>query len=109
MADTPEEDRARAVPPADAPGGSPDQAGAALPRPIQELLGKQLRTTYSAETPDKPAYLGDPVLPIEFELLLQRLEASERQRYRAMAHDQGVEAVERALRDLLGDGGGQGS
>ena len=78
-----------------------------LPRPIQEHLGQQLRMRYR-QAEDKPAYLGDPALPIEFELLLQRLEASERQRYRAMAHEQGVEAVERALRDLL-DTGGQGS
>lgn len=103
MPDTPEPDRAPPVPSAaDAPGEGSDQAGAALSRPIQELLGQQLRTAYSAETADRPAYLGDPTLPIEFELLLQRLEASERQRYREMAHEQGVEAVERALRDLLG-------
>ena len=100
MPDTPERDKAPAVPPADAPRSSPEQAGVGLPRPIQEHLGQQLRTTYNAETPEKPAYLGDPVLPLEFELQLQRLEASERQRIREMAHNQGIEAVERALRDI---------
>ena len=78
-----------------------DPAGAGLPRPIQEHLGRELRTTYNAQAPEKPAYLGDPVLPLAFELLLQRLEASERQRIREMAHNQGIDAVERALRELL--------
>ena len=105
MPDAPERDQGQAAPQA---GGSGSQAGgldageagAGLPRPIQEHLGQQLRTTYNAEAASKPAYLGDPVLPLEFELLIERLEASERQRFREMAHNQGVEAVERALLDL---------
>jgi hypothetical protein len=78
-----------------------EDAGAVLPRPIQEHLGQQLRTTYNAEAPEKPAYLGDTALPLEFELQLQRLEASERRRLREMAHELGTQAVEQALRDLL--------
>jgi len=77
-------------------------SGVVLPRPIQEHLGQQLRTTYNAEESEKPAYLGDTALPLEFELQLQRLEASERRRLREMAHDLGTQAVEQALRDLLG-------
>ncbi len=98
MPDAPERDEGQAAPHAGASDAG--EAGAGLPRPIQEHLGQQLRSTYNTETPEKPAYLGDPVLPLEFELLLQRLEASERQRLRELAHNQGVEAVERALRDL---------
>ena len=101
VSDTPERDDAPAAAPPDAP---PEQAGAGLPRPIQEHLGRQLRTSYNAETEEKPAYLGDPALPLEFELLLQRLEVSERQRIRKMAHDQGLEAVERALREIAESG-----
>jgi hypothetical protein len=84
-----------------APPPGEDAAGAGLSRPIQEHLGRELRTTYNAEAPEKPAYLGDPVLPLEFELLLQRLEVSERQRIGEIAHSHGIEAVERALRELL--------
>ena len=43
-----------------------------LPRPVQDHLGRQLRATYF-ETQDKPAYLGDPALPIEFDQYLHRL------------------------------------
>jgi hypothetical protein len=109
MPDAPERDESPAVSPAEAASAGPEAAGAGLPRPIQEHLGQQLRTTYNVETAEKPAYLGDPVLPLEFELLLQRLEASERQRIREMAHTQGIEAVERALRDLgAGPAGAEG-
>jgi hypothetical protein len=94
MSQPPERDEAS--PPEPAAGQD-----ATLSRPIQEHLGKELRTTYRVEAPEKPAYLGDPVLPVEFELLLQRLEVSERERIRQIAHEQGIEAVERALRELL--------
>ena len=95
--------------PAEAASAGPEAPGAGLPRPIQEHLASSFRTTYNVETAEKPAYLGDPVLPLEFELLLQRIEASERQRIREMAHTQGIEAVERALRDLgAGPAGAEG-
>ena len=51
------------VPPS-APTRSHDVPGTGLSRPIQEHLGRELRTTYNADAPDKPAYLGDPVLPV---------------------------------------------
>jgi len=78
-----------------------DAPGTGLSRPVQEHLGRELRTTYNAEGQDKPAYLGDPVLPLEFEVLLERLDVSERQKIRHIAHSQGIKAVERALRELL--------
>ena len=105
MPDVPERNEGQAAPHAGGPEAG--EVGAVLPRPIQEHLGQQLRTTYNAEMPEKPTYLGDPVLQLEFELLLQRLEATERQRLREMAHKQGVEAVERALRDLGAIFGGE--
>lgn len=43
-----------------------------LPRPVQDYLGQQLRATY-LEVQDKPAYLGDPALPPEFDQYIHRL------------------------------------
>ncbi|KTS32190.1 hypothetical protein NS228_02450 [Methylobacterium indicum] len=67
---------------------------AALPEPVREHLGKQLRTTYNAEA-GKPDYLGDPVLPAEFTPQLRRLES------RLKAHDTGREAVEDVVNNIL--------
>ncbi|GJD60410.1 hypothetical protein [Methylobacterium frigidaeris] len=67
---------------------------AALPQPVREHLGQQLRSTYNAEA-EKPDYLGDPGLPPEFTPQLRRLEG------RLKAHDTGREAVEDALNDIL--------
>jgi hypothetical protein len=61
-----------------------------LPRLVQEHLARQLRVTY-LEMQDKPAYLGDPALPPEFDIHLLRL--SRRQR----ASEQGLAAVAAAL------------
>lgn len=69
---------------------TPEQAEAGLPRPLQEDLGRQLRTAYQALA-DKPAFLGDPALPPQFDRQIQRLETRERVRRR------GLQAVERAL------------
>jgi hypothetical protein len=83
----------------EAPGGPQPEAssagepGSPLPRPLQEHLGQQLRTTYHELAP-KPAFLGDPAIPPEFEHHLQRLETREK------IHNQGVEAVKAALEDL---------
>lgn len=74
-----------------------DLPGAALPRPVQEHLGLQLRTSYNEVMEEKPAYLGDPALPLEFELQLQRLDANERRKFREQAHERGIEAVAQAL------------
>lgn len=70
-----------------------DEAGSSLARPIQEHLAQQLRTTYHAMS-DKPAFLGDPVVPPQFDRHIQRLEIREK------AHDRGIQAVKAALRDI---------
>ena len=62
----------------------------ALPKPIQEHLGRQLRSAYNAQA-EKPAFLGDPVVPPQFERLIRRIEVSEKVR------EIGVEAVRQAL------------
>ena len=64
--------------------------GAGLSRDVQEHLGRRLRTALEVEQA-KPAFLGDPSLPPEFERLVRRLEAGER------GQRQGYEAVKRAL------------
>ncbi|KMO36599.1 hypothetical protein VQ02_15140 [Methylobacterium variabile] len=67
---------------------------AALPEPVREHLGQQLRSVYNVQA-EKPDYLGDPGLPPEFTPQLRRLEG------RLKAHDTGREAVEDALADIL--------
>ena len=90
MAITPERDDGPTASAADASEAGHEHLGSGLDRPIQELLGRQLRAAYGMMA-EKPAYLGDPGVPVEFELQLQRLESRER------AHDRGLEAVEQAL------------
>jgi hypothetical protein len=79
-----------------AENGHPDHAGAPLPPPVQEHLAQQLRATYQVMAA-KPAYLGDPVLPPEFDRHLTELDLRERTALREKAHNLGVEAVEAAL------------
>ena len=67
-----------------------EDAGAALSRPLQEHLARELRAEYQLVA-DKPAFLGDPALPVEFEIQLNRLDRRER------VHERGVEAVKAAL------------
>ena len=62
----------------------------ALPRLVQEHLARQLRAKY-LELQDKPAYLGDPALPPDFEAHLYRLSARQR------AGEHGMAAVAAAL------------
>ena len=62
----------------------------ALDRTVQEHLGQKLRAAY-AEVADKPAYLGDPALPPEFEHQLLQVERSEE------VHEKAVEAVREVL------------
>ena len=64
--------------------------GTALPRPLQEHLAQQLRAEYQLVA-DKPAFLGDPAIPPEFDRHIRRLDVQEK------AHDLGVEAVKAAL------------
>ena len=76
------------------PRDDPDH-DAALPRPVQEHLARQLRAEYH-RTEDKPAFLGDPAVPAVFDEPLRRLEETERERI----HERAVEAVEAALADV---------
>jgi hypothetical protein len=70
--------------------------GAALPRPIQEHLARQLRAAYH-ERQDKPAFLGDVTLPREFDDYLYRLWSSETAHRRKRASACGLAAVQAAL------------
>lgn len=79
------------VEPARSAEREPDAAP--LPPPVREHLGRELRTTYHAEV-EKPAFLGDPGVPPQFEPYIQKIEAQER------VHEQGVEAVRMALQDM---------
>ncbi len=73
--------------------------GAPLPPPVREHLGRELRAAY-VEKQDKPAYLGDPALPLSFDEPLTRLVKKERASRRKRAHEQGIAAVETALETL---------
>lgn len=69
--------------------GKPVSA-APLPKGVQEHLGRQLRSAYNAKA-ERPAFLGDPAVPPQFERLIRRIEVSEKVR------EIGVEAVRQAL------------
>ena len=70
----------------DHPGTEP-----ALPREVQEHLGRQLRATL--RTPEAaPAFLGDTALPPQFERHIRRLRI----------HERGVQRGYDAVRDALG-------
>jgi hypothetical protein len=81
---------------------------AGLDRSVQDHLGQKLRAAY-AEVEEKPAYLGDPALPPEFEHKVLAIEKSEEVHDKAVeavrdalgvtepAHEKGVEAVREAL------------
>jgi hypothetical protein len=71
-----------------------------LPRPLQEHLAQQLRSAYH-ELSDKPSFLGDPTLPVEFEYHLARLEAVERNRLIERIRREGLEAVRSALEEIV--------
>jgi hypothetical protein len=77
------------------------EPGSGLPRPLQEHLAQKLRSAYH-ELAEKPAFLGDPAVPAEFEYHLQRLEAVEKVRHEEKVHNQAVEAVKTALEDIAG-------
>jgi hypothetical protein len=72
-----------------------------LPRSVQEHLGQKLRADYY-ERGDKPKYLGDPALPIEFDPYLYRLEQKERASRIMRIREHGATAVAAALSDLIG-------
>jgi hypothetical protein len=70
-----------------------------LPHSVQEHLGQMLRADYH-ERGEKPRYLGDPVLPLEFDPYLYRLEQKERALRIMRVREQGAQAVADALSDL---------
>jgi hypothetical protein len=67
-----------------------------LPANIQDHLGQLLRAEYY-ERGDKPRFLGDPALPLEFDPYLQRLNQKERALRASMIGEQGRQAVAAAL------------
>jgi hypothetical protein len=71
-----------------------NQDGPTLPEEARRQLGRALRSNLDADA-GRPAYLGDPVTPPEFEDQVSRL------RSRLTARAQGPAAVEDALTDLL--------
>ncbi|GJD47869.1 hypothetical protein OPKNFCMD_0581 [Methylobacterium crusticola] len=75
---------------------TPESHDAVLPGEVRDHLGQQLRSVYNAQA-EKPQYLGDPTIPPEFGPHLRRLEG------RLKAHETGTEAVEGALKEMLGD------
>jgi hypothetical protein len=76
------------------------EPGSALPRTLQEHLAQKLRSAYH-ELAEKPAFLGDPAIPVEFEYHLARLEAVEKGRHMEKVRNQGLEAVKSALEDMV--------
>ena len=72
-----------------------------LSRSVQEHLGQTLRADYYLRA-DKPQYLGDPTLPIEFDPYLYRLEQKERASRIMRIREHGSTAVAMALSDLTG-------
>ncbi|WP_210493920.1 hypothetical protein [Microvirga antarctica] len=71
-----------------------------LPRPVQEHLGQKLRAQYH-ETGDKPKYLGDPMVPVEFDPLLDKIDKTERKRKAERIGEAGKRAVAAALGEVL--------
>lgn len=72
-----------------------------LPRTVQEHLGQKLRALLY-ELSDKPKYLGDPNVPLEFDALLNRIEDKERMQRKLRIEQLGERAVAAALSDFLG-------
>jgi hypothetical protein len=70
-----------------------------LPASIQNHLGQMLRAEYY-ERGDKPRFLGDPAIPLEFDPYLQRLDQKERTLRASMVGEQGRKAVAAALLGL---------
>lgn len=67
-----------------------------LPVNIRDHLGQLLRAEYY-ERGDKPRFLGDPVLPLEFDPYLQRLDQKERALRASMIGEKGRQAIAAAL------------
>jgi hypothetical protein len=67
-----------------------------LPTSIQDHLGRLLRAEYY-ERSDKPRYLGDPALPLEFDPYLHELEQKERAVRTRRIRELGTNAIAAAL------------
>ncbi len=67
-----------------------------LPPAVQEHLGQKLRAQYH-ETGDKPKYLGDPMVPVEFDPLLDKIDKTERKHKAEKIGEAGRQAVAAAL------------
>ncbi|MFC1459788.1 hypothetical protein ACETIH_24415 [Microvirga arabica] len=67
-----------------------------LPAGIQDHLGRLLRAEYY-ERGDKPRFLGDPALPLEFDHYLHRLDQKDRDLRSSMVREKGRRAVAAAL------------
>ena len=71
------------------------EADVALPEPVRDHLGQQLRAAYPVTT-DQPQFLGDEAgVPSVFAPQIERLET------RLKTHEEGTEAVEHALDKIL--------
>jgi hypothetical protein len=79
----------------------------ALPKSVQEHLGRELRTALHEGQPS-PAYVGDPALPPAFDEYLRRLALLPQSREGERARSQGLAAVEAALQDVGGRAGQHG-
>ena len=99
MSHDPEEQGIASPSGAGEPEGEARRPGSALPPPVQEHLAQQLRAAYQMMA-EKPAFLGDPALPPEFDRQIAQLEERERSEMRERAHNLGIEAVEAALRGV---------
>ena len=84
----------------ESPTGGGDEPASSLPRTLQEHLAQKLRSAYH-ELSEKPAFLGDPAIPVEFEYHLARLEAVEKNRHIEKVRNHGLEAVKSALEDIV--------
>jgi hypothetical protein len=67
-----------------------------LPPDIRNHLGQTLRAEYY-ERGDKPRFLGDTALPLEFDPYLYRIEQQERSRRALRIREQGANAIAAAL------------
>ena len=70
-----------------------------LPAAVLDHLDQKLRATYY-ECSDRPKYVGDPALPVEFDPYLYRLEQKERAMRVERVGREGLAAVQAALAHL---------
>lgn len=77
----------------------------ALPKSVQEHLGRELRAALHEGAP-APAYVGDPALPPAFDEYLRRLALLPQSPEGERARSLGLAAVEAALQDT-GDRAGE--